>query len=135
MEESEMHWKLGQEIVMELDYEKDVTYVDAGFEQLVRAVEARINDTRHAVQTSQPTIKIMSNFKELCREVRKAKIDFRRVVRFYGATYADSAMHFVELVHCAAEMSKSVDYPEVQKALQRHADEVDTAQSQMKSVA
>jgi hypothetical protein len=106
----------------------ELEYVDAAFELLTRQVESAVNavDLQNLETRTQ-------QLNDLCKIVRKARIEFDRIVRSYGADYEDQGTSFVDLVEYAANLAVQTDCDDVKKSLRKHADHVASAQMEMKA--
>lgn len=107
-------------------------YRDPSFESLVRTAQDCLNKARDAVEKGAAGPVAEDVIKDVCRAIRDAKMEFRRVLDFYGAEYEENGQRFVDLTIEASELASKVASDDLRKGLQKHADEVQAMQMEVR---
>lgn len=109
-------------------------FVDASFEFLVREVDANIDIIKDALRGGQSSV-APESFDDLCRSIRRARLDFENVLRYYGSEYEGQAQHFVDAVHYATDLAMSHGNEKIRQSISNHAAAIQEIQCKMKDAS
>ena len=109
----------------------DCEYQDVEFEAATSRLATEMVALRKAYKDGMLD-KAEGLLNSVCRVVRRSKLVFVDVARSYGADYEDQYQFCVDLVVEAAEIAALTSFENVKGSLNRHANEIQVRQSEVK---
>jgi hypothetical protein len=114
---------------------KNRDFRDPAFESLIDKVRMRLSDAERAIKRRRSGSIVESKFKDLCRSIRDARMEFQRILEFYGCNYDDNSEHLVQLSARACELAEDRVSKPLSHGLQEHADDIQAMQMAAKDAA